>query len=119
MKDKIYECYPRDWFKKAPVVIVVCGDRRKSWKRGSDNKDHMNIDAAIATEHMALAAAEMGLGTCWVCAFDASKCHDVLELPDYMEAIALLPLGYPESLEAPEKKRKELKELVMFNKYQE
>lgn len=119
VKDKISECYPRDWFKKAPVVIVVCGDRTLSWKRGSDKKDHVDIDAAIATEHMALAAADLGLGTCWVCAFDAKRCHANLELPDSLEVIALLPVGYPESQEIPVKKRKALKELVCFNKYEE
>lgn len=119
VKDNIAESYPREWFKKAPVVIVVCGDRTLSWKRGTDRKDHMDIDAAIATEHMALAAAELGLGTCWICAFDVKKCHDILGLPDHMEPVALLPVGYPESKEIPVKKRKELKNLVCFNKYEE
>ncbi|HBN84234.1 MAG TPA: hypothetical protein DDZ89_10345 [Clostridiales bacterium] len=59
--------------------------------------DHVDIDVAITTEHMALAAADLGLGTCWVCAFDAKRCHANLELPDSLEVIALLPVGYPES----------------------
>ncbi|NLW60572.1 MAG: nitroreductase, partial [Firmicutes bacterium] len=64
IKSKVAETYPRDWFKKAPVVIVACGDHSVSWKR-ADGKDHCDVDLAIAVEHMALAAAELGLGTCW------------------------------------------------------
>ena len=50
-----------------PLYILVCGDHSQSWKRSSDRKDHMDIDVAIATEHISLAAAEQGLGSCWVC----------------------------------------------------
>ena len=56
-KAKLQECYPREWFKQAPYYLIVCGDHQQSWKRG-DHKDHMDIDAAIATEHICLAAAE-------------------------------------------------------------
>lgn len=117
-KGKISKAYPRPWFQKAPVIIVVCGDHSQSWKRGSDQKDHCDIDAAIATDHMALAAADLGLGSCWVCAFDAKKCHETLGLPNYLEVIALLPIGYPEG-EAPVKSRKEFKSMISFNGYKD
>lgn len=61
LKNRIAETYPRDWFREAPVVIVACGDHSASWKRG-DGKDHCDVDLAIAIEHMALAAADLGLG---------------------------------------------------------
>ena len=32
LKDKIGQCYPRQWFKQAPVIIAVCGDHSTSWK---------------------------------------------------------------------------------------
>ena len=53
---KIQECYAREWFRSAPLYILVCGDHSQSWKRSSDRKDHMDIDVAIATEHISLAA---------------------------------------------------------------
>jgi nitroreductase len=117
MKDRLSKAYPREWFKSAPAVIAVCGDRARSWVRSYDQKDHCDIDAAIATDHMALAAADLGLGSCWVCAFNPDLCHDILDLPENMEVIVLLPIGYPES-EAPPKKRKDLKDLVSFNRYE-
>lgn len=112
--ENIRKCYPREWFRSAPSYLVICGDHGQSWKRG-DGKDHMDIDAAIATEHMCLAAAEQGLGTCWVCNFDTILCRELFHLPDSVEPVAILPLGYPaaDSLgtETP-KKRKSLEEIV-------
>mgnify|MGYP001014315947 CR=1 FL=1 len=116
LKSKVAETYPRDWFKKAPVIIAACADHSKSWKR-KDGKDHSDIDAAIAIEHLVLAAADIGLGTCWVCAFDAQKCHEILSLPDHLEVVALLPVGYPEDGEIPVKKRKSMDEIVSWNGY--
>lgn len=113
LKNRIAETYPRDWFREAPVVIVACGDHSSSWKRG-DGKDHCDVDLAIAIEHMALAAADLGFCTCWVCAFDARRCHEILELPDNLEVVALLPLGYPAEEGIPEKKRKGLDEIVTW-----
>ncbi len=116
LKNKIAETYPREWFRKAPVVIVVCGDHSSSWKR-RDGKDHCDIDVAIAIDHMTLAAADMGLGTCWICAFDAKKCHEILGLPEHMEVVALLPLGYPADEATPEKRRKSMDEIISWNGY--
>lgn len=116
IRSKIAEAYPRDWFKKATVIIAACGDHSKSWKR-NDGKDHCDIDLGIVIEHMALAAVDLGLGTCWVCAFDAEKCHEILELPDNLEVVALLPMGYPNDEKLPEKKRKSIDEIVSWNQY--
>ena len=66
-------------------------------KRSSDRKDHMDIDVAIATEHISLAAAEQGLGSCWVCNFDTDLCRKHFNLPDTIEPAVILTIGYPES----------------------
>ncbi|MPW26104.1 nitroreductase [Alkalibaculum sp. M08DMB] len=116
LKTKIANTYSRDWLKKAPVLIIVCGDHSKSWKR-DDNKDHCDIDIAIAVDHMTLAAAEIGLGTCWVCKFNAKECHEILELPENIEVVAILPIGHPSSDKLPEKKRMNLNDMVSFEKY--
>lgn len=105
-----------DWLKDAPVLIAVCGDHSASWKR-KDSKDHCDVDAAIAIDHLTLAAADLGLGTCWICAFDAQKCHEILQLPDHLEVIALIPLGYPNGEPPVEKPRKSLDQLVSWETY--
>jgi nitroreductase len=112
-QEKLYEVYGRDWFKDAPVIIAICGDHAKSWKR-KDGKDHCDIDAAIVVDHMTLVATELGLGTCWICAFDAKRCHELLALPENMEVITLLTIGYA-SVEPPtQKKRLMMEEFVSF-----
>jgi nitroreductase len=101
------------------MCIVVCTDHSRSWKR-SDGKDHADIDAAIATDHITLAAASIGLTTCWVCNFDKPKLAEVLNLPDHIEPVILLPLGYPDDVADPGRhssKRKTLDEMVVYEKF--
>lgn len=114
LKSKICEGYRGEWLQGAPVLIVACGDHETSWKR-RDGKDHLDVDVAIAVDHLILAATDLGLGTCWVCAFDAEHTRSVLELPSNLEPIALIPLGYPGDGPVPMKKRKSLSEIVTWN----
>ena len=107
----LQKCYKRDWLSTAPCVIVACANHEESWHRRADGKDHADIDVAIAVEHLCLAATEQGLGTCWVCNFDAAGCKEALHLPENMEPVVLVPIGYFEA-EVPEKKRKELDEIL-------
>lgn len=47
----LYSCYKREWLATAPCIIVACVDHNESWHRRADNKDHADIDIAIAVEH--------------------------------------------------------------------
>jgi nitroreductase len=111
------EVYNRSWFREAPVYLVICGDHRVGWHRKSDGKDFTDVDLSIFTEHLVLQATELGLGTCWVCNFDVRLCHELLELPDLVEPLVLLPLGYPKNGEIPEKIRKDLSEIVHWQTF--
>ena len=82
----LYSCYKREWLATAPCIIVACVNHNESWHRRADNKDHADIDIAIAVEHLCLAAAEQGLGTCWVCNFDTPRCSEVLGLPENLKS---------------------------------
>jgi nitroreductase len=116
VRQQLYESYPRDWFAEVPVVLVVCVDRAQSWKR-ADGKDYGDVDIAIAVDHMTLAAADLGLGTCWLGAFDVEKCSRALQLPRNLEPLVMLPLGYPKQTESPERhktRRKSLEEFVRW-----
>jgi nitroreductase len=114
--ENLAKAYPRPWLISAPVIIVACINRKESWRRIKDNKDFGDVDVAIAIDHMTLAATSMGLGTCWVCNFDVDICKKMLELPDHMEPLAIIPLGYPINV-VPEKKRKSMDEIVSWEKY--
>lgn len=109
---EIKTAYAREWFQSAPCVIVACADHSKSWHRQADGKDHADIDVAIAVEHLCLAAAEQGLGTCWVCNFDVPRCTEVLHLPEQVTPVVLIPIGYSATEEVPAKKRKRIEEIL-------
>ncbi|MCF8368601.1 MAG: nitroreductase family protein [Bacteroidales bacterium] len=112
----LYPLYHREWFREAPVVIIVLADHSLAWKRG-DGKDHADIDAAIAADHMTLAATDRGLGTCWICNFDKEKTIAHLQLPEHLEPIVFLSLGYPASQTDENRhksKRKSLEEIVIY-----
>lgn len=115
--NSFHEVYHRSWFKEAPVCIVVCADHSQSWKRKSDGKDFADVDAAIVIDHLVLKATELKLGTCWICNFDVDMVRKKLELPDRIEPIAIIPIGYTTN-EAPIKNRKDLSELVHWGKFQ-
>ena len=116
---KVRECYEREWLETAKCIVVVCGDHREAWRR-PDGKSHLDVDVAIAIDHMTLAATDLGLATCWVCKFDVMKCVKALGLPDGVEPIALLPLGYPADeadVNRHEQLRKPLSETVHWEKF--
>lgn len=118
--EQIYESYPREWFRKAPQVMLICGNHEESWKRAIDNKNHCDIDVAILVDHITLKATSMGLGTCWVCNFNPQTIVDVFNLPSHIEPLVLLPFGYPDtedSYSTKEKKRKGLNDIVTFNSF--
>ena len=58
------------------------------------------LNVAIAIEHIVLEAVELGLGSCWVRLFDEKKIKELLDLPDHLYVVALLPIGVPD--EAPD-----------------
>ncbi len=113
---ELHEVYPRNWFKEAPVCILICADHSQSWKRKSDGKDFADVDAAIAIDHLVLKATELGLGTCWVCNFDTLLTRKKFNLPAHIEPIALIPIGYTTS-ELPIKSRKPLSDVVHWEKF--
>ncbi len=112
---KLKTVYDRDWFLTAPVIIAVCVDRSHAWTR-SDGKSYGDIDAAIAMDHMILAATQIGLGTCWIGAFNKNEAQKILDLPENIEPVLFTPLGY--SVQKPERKtRVPLSKLVHWEKF--
>ena len=71
------------------------------------------MDSAIVMDHVILSATDLGLGTCWIGAFDSDAARKCLDLPQGMEPIAFTPIGYPADNPGI-KKRKSIEELVRY-----
>ena len=100
----------------ADVVIAACGFPEKAYPRQGRYMNSWPIDVAIAFEHLILQAAEEGLGTCWIGAFDEAEVKAVLGVPEEARVLALTPLGRPD--ESPrERGRKLLEEIVSYEKF--
>jgi len=81
------------WLPYAPAIIVACGDKlRAQWHHGVE---FWQVDGAIALEHMALAATDIGLATCWVGLFHPREVRRALGIPRRLNILAMLALGYP------------------------
>jgi len=74
------------------------------------------IDVSIAIDHITLAATALGLGTCWIGAFLTEEVRRILSIPEDVEIVELLTLGYP-THETPRKQRLPLSELVFREKW--
>ena len=102
----------------APLAIIVCSDRSVAWKRPFDNKQTVDIDASIITDHMMLEATELGLGTVWICYFKPDVIKQEFNLPDTLEPINILAVGYTSELPEDPKRhttqRIPLSELVTY-----
>jgi nitroreductase len=115
-QEELRRIYRRSWFVEAPIIICACGVPAENWVR-MDGKNYNDVDVTIAMDHLILAAANLGLGTCWVAAFDPDAAREVLNLPAGVEPVAFTPLGYPADSPS-EKKRKPLDELVRYENWE-
>jgi nitroreductase len=118
-------------------IVVQDADRKKALARAANNQTFLDDAAAIvatvgdpevsarwherdpmiALEHMALAAAALGYGTCWIGAFDEDAVKRLLKIPAQMRVVALLPIGVPNETPAP-RPRKELSEIFFNEEWQ-
>ena len=79
----------------APVVVVAVGYPESAFKKMSGYGNSVDVDLAIALDHLTLAAAADGLGTCWIGAFDEAAVKRIIRAPEDSKVVALTPLGYP------------------------
>lgn len=78
----------------APLAIIVCANHSRAWVRPFDRKQTADIDASILTDHMMMEATELGLGSVWICYFQPDMIREAFGLPDNLEPINILAVGY-------------------------
>lgn len=116
MREKLKASYKNDWFVNAPVIIVGCAKPKEAWRR-RDREEYWKVDAAIAMQNLILAAAEAGLGTCWIAAFDEKAAKKALDIPKDVRVVAMTPLGYPDEEKGLITDRKPLENIVHYDKW--
>ncbi len=82
---------------QAPLIVVACGFPDRAYKGMGGRGNSVDVDVAIALDHLTLAAVAEGLGTCWIGAFDERAVKRLLEIPQEAKVVALTPLGFPAS----------------------
>ena len=105
----------RKWISDAPVIIVACANPNASGHK--PGMDYFLLDIGISFEHLILAATDLGLGTCWIGAFDEKQAKEVLGVPDEIRVVAFTPLGYLAEKKGVVFERKPLQEIVYYEKY--
>jgi nitroreductase len=96
----------------APAIIVACAETDEHVMMCG--QQCYPIDLAIALEHIALAAVETGLGTCWIGAFDERQVKQILDIPNEIRVVGLMPLGYPTDPSIKEKTRFPFDRIVKY-----
>ncbi len=113
-RSAVIRSYAREWVATAPTYIIVCGLPDSAWVRPYDGKNHIDVDLAIAAEHICLSATANGLDTCWICNFDPVVLSEGLGLPAELVPMCIIPIGYrAEGSPVPEKKRLPLTDIVI------
>ncbi|MBA7664258.1 FMN reductase [NAD(P)H] [subsurface metagenome] len=107
--------YPGAHFVQAPIVICACGivaqDLISQGRQG-----RRELDVGIVMDHLSLAATSLGLGTCWIGAIDFTAAREVLGLPEGVDPIVFMTLGYTDDPGRP-KTRKALTDLIRHERW--
>ncbi len=109
-KETIKQLAKSEWAAKAPLMIVGLADQETS-------PNWCSNDLGIAFEHIALAATNLGLGTCWMGQTGREELiRKLLDIPDKLRPVAVMPIGVPDETPPP-KERKSLDDIVSWEKF--
>ena len=89
----------------APLSIVVCAKTADAWTRSYDGMNSSHIDTSIVCDQMMMEATDLGLGTCWVCAFDPEVARREFAIPEGVDPISILVVGYAQPRELDPERR--------------
>lgn len=114
-------CHEQMFMAEAPAIIAGCGFPDEAYKHMGGKGSSVDVDVSIALDHLTLAAAAEGLGTCWIGAFDEAAVKSVLGIPTNVKVVALTPLGYPADASAlnpaGSERRKPIDEIISYDKF--
>ncbi|MFO7768749.1 MAG: nitroreductase family protein [bacterium] len=98
----VQTCFDHAWMIQAPLLVVGSVDERITEEYGEAGLTTFGVmDLSASVQNMLLAAHDLGLGACWVCAFPPGKVKEILELPDRLHPLIMVTVGTP--AEEPER----------------
>ena len=142
-RKQLAKAVPQPFVTQAPLVIAVCEYQKQRAEelfkarsffpsptekfdlndyvneKGTGpeiNQSFLNLNVAIAIDHLTLRAVDLGLGTCWVMDFDNKKAKEILSLDDQYDPLVLLPVGFPAKRPKP-RPRLALEDIVIKEIY--
>jgi nitroreductase len=103
---------------QAPVVIVVCADEKRSSMGYSTRGRTLYClqDTAAAAQNILLTAYSLGLGTCWIGAFNEEEAKEVINAPEGIRPVAMIPVGVPDQ-KPRQRARKLLSQITHHNSF--
>jgi len=119
VKKKLAEAaYNQAQVEQAPAVIVVCADEQQiSPRYGSRGKNLYCLqDTAAATQNILLIAYSLGLGTCWIGAFNEEQAKQAVNAPEGVRPVAMIPVGYPDVVPR-QRMRKPLNDIMRYDTF--
>jgi len=94
-------CFDHGWMIQAPMLVVGSVDERITEEYGEAGLTTFGImDISASVQNMLLAAHDLGLGACWVCAFPPDAVKSIMGLPEHLHPVLMVTVGRP--AEAPE-----------------
>ena len=102
-----HAAYGQKQIQTASIVFVVCADLKKAQEAYGDRGRSLYCiqDTAAVTQNVLLAAHGLGLGTCWIGAFKEDEVKKVVNAPEDMRPVAMIPVGYPAESPSPRPRR--------------
>jgi len=76
-EEELSRIYRKDWFIQAPIILCGVGVPTSGWVRSQDKRRYLDVDVAIVMDHVILQATNLGLGTCWIAAFNAQAAREI------------------------------------------
>lgn len=104
----------------ALCAMLVCYNKDECWTRPYDGYQSGIVDASIVTTHMMLEACELGIGSTWVMHFNPFKMRDAFAIPENIEPVSLLVMGYPADDAVPNERHTQFRpvdDIVTYNKF--
>lgn len=104
----------------APCAMLVCYNREETWKRPYDGALSAPVDSVIVATHMMLMAQNIGVGTCWVMHFEPVAMRETFSIPEHIEPMALLVMGYPHKDATPigmHFEKRPLEDVVLYDSF--